>query len=123
MPPRQLSRPVRVPMPRRSISADASSNVTCVYTAIAGRFRPDPESEVQHAPDPLAGGAARGVRAVAEVARAVAGDDLVGGPAGHALRRHDDALRHAAHAQLVDARAVVLDDDVAHLGLAGAARV
>src|SRR3989442_8717975 len=89
------------PMFRRETSAAASSNETSVKTAMG--------SERQHVPDALAGGAAGRAGAVGQVARTVAGDDLVA-LLGADLGRDGDALDLSAHPQLLDARAFVFDD-------------
>src|SRR5688572_10472007 len=100
MPAVMPARRWRAPMSRRSTSERASSNETSVKTAMPG-------SEIQDVPDALAGS-----RAVPVVVR----QDLVAAAA--LLRGDDDAPGLAAHAQLLDAHAVVLGDEVLHLRLA-----
>src|SRR5437764_6657577 len=94
---------VSSPMPSRDTSRAASSNETSVKTAIAER------SESDHAPDPLARCTAARPGAVRHVAGTIGGNDLVD-LRDRPLGRDADALRLAAHAKLLDAGAVVLDD-------------
>src|SRR5689334_9998306 len=96
------------PRASRETRARASSKATSVKTAM--------RSEREHVPQPLAGHAV--ARGGGGVARGVGGNHLVGGRALAAiglLRLHDDALGLAAHAQLLDAGAVVLDHRFFHL--------
>src|SRR5262245_59300423 len=101
----------RRPAPTRSASARASSKPTSVKTAIAARR--GPRSEGKQVPDALADGAAVALR---RIACAALGHDLVAGQRALFLR-HRQALRFAAHAQLVDTDVVVLDTDLHDLGL------
>src|SRR5580765_2552652 len=95
-------------MPSPSISRAASSKKTSVKTAIEKGGRPR-ASERQDVPDALAGGAARIVPAFGgQLARPVADDDLVVGRAVLGMHRRLDQL--AAHPQLLDDRAAVVDD-------------
>src|ERR1035438_4175982 len=105
------SEPIASPSIRRA----ASSNETSVKTAIAKRK--GGRSEMEDVPDALAGGAARGVHTGRKVTRAVAGDDLVARRT--VLRGDGHLLQLAAHAQLLDVVALVVDHRALDEGLVG----
>src|ERR1019366_7609614 len=115
MPPAHGVRSRNSPIASPSISRAAASNETSVKTAI--EKRKGGRSEMEDVPDALAGGAARGVHAGRKVARTVAGDDLVAGGAVPGGDRH--LLQLAAHAQLLDVVALVVDHRALDEGLVG----
>src|SRR2546423_9998998 len=102
---------VSSPMASRDTGGRASSKETSVKTAIGTG------SEGEHVPHALAGGASRGLRVERHVASATGRKDLVRLGDRTLLRRDADALRLAAHPQLLDAHAVVLGHDALDAGL------